>query len=112
MCTAGTCLLHHVKCVCSHSVVRQFLAKHSIPASPQSFYSPDLSSSGLFLFLELKITLKGRRCQAVENINANATNDLKAKPQTSFKQRFQKWKRRRERCTAAQGDHFEGDNIQ
>jgi hypothetical protein len=44
----------------------------------------------------------------VEDIITNAANDLKAIPQTSFKQRFWKWKRQWERYIAAQGDYFEG----
>jgi hypothetical protein len=47
----------------------------------------------------------------VEDIIANATKDLKAIPQISFEQRLQTWKRRWERCIAAQGDVIEGDNI-
>jgi hypothetical protein len=38
--------------------------------------------------------------------------DLKAIPQTSFEQCFKTWKRQWEKCFAAQGDYFEGDNIQ
>jgi hypothetical protein len=44
----------------------------------------------------------------VEDIITNVMNDLKAIPQTSFEQGFQKWKRR----NAVQEDYFEGDNIQ
>jgi hypothetical protein len=42
----------------------------------------------------------------------NVTNDLKAIPQTTFKQGFQKWKRLWKRWIAGQDDYFEGDNIQ
>jgi hypothetical protein len=48
----------------------------------------------------------------MEDIITNATNDLKVIPQTSYEQRIQKWKRKWERCIAAQGDYFEGDSIQ
>jgi hypothetical protein len=50
-----------------------------------------------FVFLKLKITLKGR-FQTAEDIITNATDNLKAITQTSFEQCFQKWKRWWERC--------------
>jgi transposase len=84
------------------------LEKHSIPTLPQPPYSSDLSPPDFFLFPKLKITLKGRIFQTVGDIITNAKNDLKAIPQTSFEQ----WKKGWERSTAAQGDYFEGDNIQ
>jgi transposase len=89
MWTAGSWLLHHDNAP-AHTVlsIRQFLAKHSIPTLPYPPYSPDLSLPDFFLFPKLKITLKGRRFQTVEDIITNSTNDLKAIPQTFFKQRF------------------------
>jgi hypothetical protein len=54
-------------------------------------YSPNLSSPDFFKFPKLKITLKGSIFQTVKDIITNATNDLKAIPQTYSKQCFQKW---------------------
>jgi hypothetical protein len=48
----------------------------------------------------------------VEGIITKVMNDLKVMPQTSFKQCFQKWERKWESFIAAQGNYFEGDNIQ
>jgi transposase len=113
MWTAGSWLFHHNSALAHTALsVRQFLAKHPIPTIPQPPYSPHLSPPDFFLFLKLKITLKRRRFQTVEYIIANATNYFKAIPQTPFEQCFQKWKRRREKCIAAHGDYFDGDNIQ
>jgi hypothetical protein len=109
MWTAGTRLLHHNnKTPHTALSIRQFLAKHSIPILP----SPDFSHPDTFLFPKLKITLKGRRFQTVEDIINNATDVLKAIQQTYFEQCFQKWRKRWQTCIAAQGDYFEGDNIQ
>jgi transposase len=91
MWTAGKWLLRHDNGPAHTALsVRQLLAKHSIPTLPQLPYSPDLFPSDFFLFPKLKITLKGR-FQTVEDIITNAMNDLKAIPQTSFKQCFQNW---------------------
>jgi histone-lysine N-methyltransferase SETMAR len=94
MLTAGSWLLHHDNAPAYTTLsIRQFLAEHPIPTIPQHPCSPDLSPPDFFLFPNLKITLKGRRFQTVEDIITNVMNDLKAIPQRSFKQRFRKWKR-------------------
>jgi transposase len=113
MWTAGSWLLHHDNTP-THTVlsIRQFFAKDPIPTIPQPPYSSNISPPEFFLFPKLKITLKERRFQRVDDIITNVTNDLKAKPQTSSKQRFLKWKRRWDRFIAVQGNYFEGDNIQ
>jgi histone-lysine N-methyltransferase SETMAR len=87
MWTAGSWLFHHDNAPAHTSLsVRKFMTKHSIPTLPQPPYSPDLSPSNFFLFSKLKITLKGRRFQTVEDFITDAMIDLKAIPQTSFEQ--------------------------
>jgi hypothetical protein len=71
---------------------------HLTSPRPTFFYS--LNSKFLY----------GRRFQIVEDIITNVMNDLQMIPQTSFKQRFQKWKRWWERCIAAEEDCFEGSS--
>jgi hypothetical protein len=88
------------------------LAKHPIPTLPQTPYSPGLSPPDVFLFPKLKITLKRKRFQTVDDMIINATNDLKVTPQTTFEECFQKWERQWEWCIAVQGDCFERHNIQ
>jgi hypothetical protein len=103
MWTAGSWLLHHNNAPAHTALsIRLLLAKHSIPTLPH-----DLSPPDFFLFPKLKITLKGRTFQRVEDIITNATNDLKVIPQISFQQHFRKWKKWWERCIAAQGDYFQ-----
>jgi hypothetical protein len=82
----------------------KFLSFHNTPINLTSPHP------NFFLLPKFKITLKGR-LRAVEDITTE-TNDLKAIPQTPFKQCFQKWKRQWESCIAVQGDYFEGHNIQ
>jgi transposase len=107
-CGFGKPLFHH-KNASAHTalLVRQFLAKNAIPTLPKPAYTPDLSPPDFFLFPKLKITLKGRRFQTVEDIT-DANNDLKVIPQASFKQCFKKLKTWWQRCIAVQGDYFEG----
>jgi transposase len=103
--TVGSWVLHHNNAPAHTSLsIRQFLAKHSIHTLSQRPYSPDLSFPEFFLFPKVRITLKERRFETVEDDIVNVTNDLKMIPQTSFNQCFQKWENWWERCIAVQGD--------
>ena len=61
-----------------------------------------------FLFPKLKTTLKGRRFQAIEEIQENATRELPATTESTFQETFQQWKKGSERCNASRGDCCEG----
>ena len=74
---SGNWILHHDNAP-AHRVVTTngFLAKHNIPSLPQPPHSPDLAPCDFFLFPQLKKTMKGRRFNYVEDIQANATIQL------------------------------------
>ena len=74
-------------------LIREFLTKHQTTVVPQPPYSPDLSPADFFLFPKLKSSLKGRRFQAVEEIEENLIMDLRAIPQNTFQDAFQNWKK-------------------
>ncbi|VVC38688.1 Transposase, type 1 [Cinara cedri] len=76
----------------AHSVhvVQQFLAKHDIPVVSQPPYSPDLAPCDYFLFPKIKIALKGKRFQDVDEIKQNATEQLRGVSKNDFQRCFQK----------------------
>jgi len=82
--------------------------KHSCGSSAP--YLPDLSPCDFFLFPRLKNHLKGRHSGTLDNIQKSATNELKGIPAEAF-QHCYKWKQRLRHCVAAQGNYFEGDNL-
>jgi len=63
------------------------------------------------LFSKLKTSLKGRRFQAIAEIQANAIRELRAITKSAFQEAFQQWKKRWERCIASRGDYFEGGSA-
>jgi transposase len=87
------------------------LAKHQISAVPHPPYSPDLAPADFFLFPKLKITLKGHNFQTIEEIQENATRDLRAITESAFQEAFQQWKKRWELCITSRGDYFAGDSA-
>jgi transposase len=110
---AGNGLLH-VDNAPSHQalVTREFLAHNSIITLPHPPYSPDLAPCDFFLFLKMKLKLKGRRFKGVEEIQRESQNVLGTLRQQNFQNWFQQWQQHWDRCVAAQGDYFEGDAAQ
>ena len=73
----GDWQLHHNNTPAHASYLMQnFLAKHQTIQVTQPFYSPDLASCDFWLFPKLKSSLKGNRCQTIDEIQENTTGQL------------------------------------
>ena len=83
----------------------------NIPVVPQPLYSPDLSPCDFFLFPWLKNHLKGCHFGTLDNIQKNVTDELKGISAEAFQHCYEQWKQRLRHCVAAQGNCFEGDNL-
>jgi hypothetical protein len=70
-------------------------------------YSPDLSPCDYFLFPKLKLPLKGRLFEDVQDIPGAVTSSLRAKPQADLQRSFQSLLDRATRCVDAEGMYFE-----
>jgi len=77
-----------------------------VPHPPNS---PDLASSDFFLFSKLKMKLKGRIFQTLEEIQAESQAVLNTLRENDFQECFKNWQRRGDRCQASDADYFEGD---
>jgi transposase len=109
---SGNWILHHDKAPAHRAVTtNEFLAKHNIPSLPQPSYSPAFTPCDYFLFPQLKKTMKGRRFNYVEDIQANATRQLKAITKSDYQRCFRQWQERWNKCIQAQGHYFEGDKT-
>jgi hypothetical protein len=45
------------------------------------------------------------------NIQKSVTDELKVIPAEAFQHCYEQWKQRLRRCVVAQGNYFEGDNL-
>jgi len=72
---------------------------------PHPPYSPDPAPCDFFLFLKLKLRMKGRRFDTIEEIQEESQWVLDTIP----KRDFQAWQKRWDRCIRAKGEYFEGD---
>jgi len=109
---ALTWMLHHNNAPCHTAVsINEFLAekKHFCGSSAPLFTR---SQSLWLLFIpRLKTHLKGRHFGTLDNIQKSVADELKGIPPEAFQHCYEQWKQRLRRCVAAQGNCFEGDNI-
>ena len=94
----------------SSNLVQQFLAKHKIVQLRQPPCSPDIAPCDFWMFLKLKMALKGKRFDEVETIQSNATRELKAIPKSAFEDCFKMWKHRWESVVQSNGNYFDGSH--
>ena len=92
----------------SSAVIWQNIRYPLCPIHPILLTQPQQT---FFLFPKLKTTLKGRRFQTIEEIQENATIELRAITSSAFQEAFRKLKKRWEWCIASRGDYFEGDSA-
>ena len=103
-------ILHHDNAPAHRAVATsEFLAKHNIPSLPHPPYSPDLAPCDFFLFPQLKKTMKGRRFDDIEGVQANATRQMRDITKSGYQRCFRLWQERWNKCIQAQGHYFEGD---
>ena len=103
-------ILHHDNAPAHMTLpVREFLATKQITVLEHPAYSPDLAPSDFFLFPKIKVILKGRHFDDIDDIRSNTTAALKVIPQNQFQNCFEGWTRRWNWSIASQGEYFEGD---
>ena len=68
--------------------MNEFLAKNSTNIIEKPPYSTDMAPADIFLFLKLKIPLRGTRFQSIEDIKENSRRELNSIPENAFKKCF------------------------
>jgi hypothetical protein len=76
---------------------------------PHPPYSPDLAPCDYFLFPYIKLKLKGRRFDTIEEIHGKSLRVLDNLTEKDFQEAFQMWRRRWDRCLHGGENYFEGD---
>ena len=84
-----------------------FLARKQVCVLNHPPYSPDLSPCDYFLFPKLKLPLKGRHFEDVQDIQGAVTSSLRAVPQEDVQRSFQSLLDRATRCIDLEGMYFE-----
>jgi predicted acetyltransferase len=71
---------------------------------PHLPYSLDLAPCDFFLFPKMKLKLKGRRFDTIEEIQAESQRVLDTLTEKKFREAFQKWRRLWDRYLHAGGN--------
>ena len=71
--------------------VNRVKAKNSTNIIEQPPYSPNMDLDDFFLFLKLKLPLRGTRFQSIEDIKENSRRELKSIPKKAFKKCSDNW---------------------
>jgi len=82
-------------------LVRQFLSNKNVMVCP---HSPDLAPYELWLFPKVKMTMKGKRFESIQDIEAARTAQLKTLTKEDFQNCFRKWQERWDKCVRSDGD--------
>ncbi|PNF44125.1 hypothetical protein B7P43_G03186, partial [Cryptotermes secundus] len=90
--------------------VRQFLTKNGMTPVPHPPYSPDHAPCDFFfLFPRMKRDMKGKRFADVAEVKEKTTEALSSISKDEFRQCFEKWNKRLDKCISVSGEYFEGD---
>ena len=100
-------LLHDNALVHWAVAVQEFLARKQVCVLNHPPYSPDLSPCDYFLFPKLKLPLKGRLFEDVQDIKGVVTSNLQAIPQENVQRSFQSLLDRATHYINAEGMYFE-----
>jgi len=85
-------ILHHDNAPCHTSLlVGQFLSNKNITVGPYPPYLPDLALCNFWLFLKVKMTMKGKGFEMIQDIKAAMTTQLKTLTKEDFQNCFRKW---------------------
>jgi len=96
---ANSFILHHDNVPCHTSLqVRQFLSNKNIMVCPHPPYSPDLALCDFWLFAKVKMTMKSKRFESVQDIKAAMTAQLKTLTKKDLQNCFRKWQEQWDKC--------------
>ena len=89
--------------------VQRFLASTKMTVILHTPYLQVPATCDFFLFVKMKLKLKGRCYDSTEQIHIKFQNVMKKLTQNDFQKCFQSWKSRWKRCISAKGDYLKGN---
>ena len=90
-------------------LVWKVLSNKNITVCLHPPYSPDLAPWDFWLFTKVKIIMKGKSVESVQDIEAATIAQLKTLTKEDFQNCFRYWQERWDKCVRSEGEYFEGD---
>ncbi|UYV63544.1 SEC14L2 [Cordylochernes scorpioides] len=105
-------ILHHDNAPAHTTLtISKFLQDHSTSVFPQPPYSPDLAPCDFFLFENLKKKVKGSEISEHRRDQSGIEESHEGDPENRQQEMFCRLEKRWLKCIAANGDYFEGNNL-
>ena len=95
--------MSHIACGTAISVLKD------ITVCPHPPYSPDLAPCDFWFFPIVKMTMKGKHFESIQDTEAATTAQLKTLTKEDFQNCFIKWQERWNKCVRSEGEYFERD---
>ena len=89
-------------------ITQTFLQETGLHILPHAPYSPDLAPCDFWLFPKVKSMIAGKPFARVQDLAKAVYSALATIPQEEYREAFQKWLRRMQRCIDVEGEYFEG----
>jgi len=100
-------ILHHDNAPCHTSLlVQQFLSNKNITVCPHPPYSPGVAPCDFWFLPKVKMTMKGKCFESIQDIEAATTVQLKTLTKEDFQNCFRKWQERWDKCVQSEGEYF------
>ena len=98
-------ILNHNNTPC-HTLllVQQFLSNKNITVCPHPPYSLNLAPCDFWLFPKVKMTMKGKCFESIQDNEAATTAQLKTLTKKDFQNCFRKWQERWDKCVRSDGE--------
>ena len=88
-----------------------WILHHDNASSHKAIIVNEFLAKNLFLFLKLKLPLRGTHFQSIEDIKENLRRELKSVPEIALEKCFDDWIIRWHEWIILGGAYFEGDKI-
>ena len=85
-----------------------YLDEIDVGVLPHPPYSPDLAPCDFWLFPKIKNKISGRPFNRIQDLAKAVHSELRGIPTSEYRECFEKWKMRMERCIQVNGEYFEG----
>ncbi|PNF34143.1 hypothetical protein B7P43_G01174 [Cryptotermes secundus] len=106
---SGTETLEMLKTAYKDDAMGKTLTKNGMTPVPHPPYSPDLAPCDFFLFPRMKRDMKGKRFADVAEVKEKTTEALSSISKDEFRQCFEKWNKRLDKCISVSGEYFQED---
>ena len=89
-------------------IIQTYLDDNGIRLMEHPSYSPDFASCDFWFFPKIKSAVAGKPFSRTQDLAKAGHSEMRAIPASEYRECFQKWRMRIQRCIKVEGGYFEG----